>query len=305
MRCPKCQYISFDSGGRCRNCGYEFSLAADDASFDVTIGRDEPRSGRLDDASLAAALETPLTPPSAARSLDDDVDLQAAEGPRVPFTAADLPLFTDRVADDQAPLVTPPAVPRQPLAVRRTNPGVRPRSRNPLPEELAFDLVPETDSVKAARDRQRAADDAGAPDRTAGLVRRVGAEAIDGGILGLIETAVVYLTLRVCDLSPEQWRVLPLVPLILFMLLLCGGYFVLFTVAGGQTIGKMLTGIRVVASATGGGAVVRVPIGAAVLRAIASLGSVGFLGLGFLPMLLDGERRAFHDRVAETRVILA
>ena len=27
MKCPKCQYISFDSGDRCRNCGYDFSLA--------------------------------------------------------------------------------------------------------------------------------------------------------------------------------------------------------------------------------------------------------------------------------------
>ena len=29
MKCPKCQYISFDSGDRCRNCGYDFSLVAD------------------------------------------------------------------------------------------------------------------------------------------------------------------------------------------------------------------------------------------------------------------------------------
>ena len=29
MRCPKCQYISFESGDRCRNCGYEFSLSVD------------------------------------------------------------------------------------------------------------------------------------------------------------------------------------------------------------------------------------------------------------------------------------
>ena len=29
MKCPKCQYISFDSGDRCRNCGYDFSLVPD------------------------------------------------------------------------------------------------------------------------------------------------------------------------------------------------------------------------------------------------------------------------------------
>jgi rubredoxin len=37
MKCPKCQYISFDSGDRCRNCGYEFSLAADAALDDLPI----------------------------------------------------------------------------------------------------------------------------------------------------------------------------------------------------------------------------------------------------------------------------
>jgi hypothetical protein len=26
MKCPKCQYLGFDTGDRCRNCGYDFSL---------------------------------------------------------------------------------------------------------------------------------------------------------------------------------------------------------------------------------------------------------------------------------------
>ena len=39
---------------------------------------------------------------------------------------------------------------------------------------------------------------------------------------------------------------LPAVPMLAFLMLLCGGYFVLFTAAGGQTIGKMAAHIRVV-----------------------------------------------------------
>ena len=27
MRCPKCHYITFGGGDRCRNCGYDFSLS--------------------------------------------------------------------------------------------------------------------------------------------------------------------------------------------------------------------------------------------------------------------------------------
>ena len=63
MRCPKCQYISFESSDRCRNCGYEFSLSVDTAQIDVKIARDEPVSSRSRDGAYTA-LETPLNPPS-------------------------------------------------------------------------------------------------------------------------------------------------------------------------------------------------------------------------------------------------
>ena len=26
MKCPKCNYLGFETGDRCRNCGYDFSL---------------------------------------------------------------------------------------------------------------------------------------------------------------------------------------------------------------------------------------------------------------------------------------
>ena len=26
MKCPKCDYLGFETGDRCRNCGYDFSL---------------------------------------------------------------------------------------------------------------------------------------------------------------------------------------------------------------------------------------------------------------------------------------
>src|SRR5678810_639629 len=28
MKCPKCHYLGFETGDRCRNCGYDFSLLA-------------------------------------------------------------------------------------------------------------------------------------------------------------------------------------------------------------------------------------------------------------------------------------
>ena len=28
MKCPKCDYLGFETGDRCKNCGYDFSLLA-------------------------------------------------------------------------------------------------------------------------------------------------------------------------------------------------------------------------------------------------------------------------------------
>ncbi len=50
MRCPKCHYISFGSADRCRNCGYEFSLAVEDAPpLDLPIETDAEAVGPLAD----------------------------------------------------------------------------------------------------------------------------------------------------------------------------------------------------------------------------------------------------------------
>jgi uncharacterized RDD family membrane protein YckC len=303
MRCPKCQYISFDSGERCRNCGYEFALSAtEEAPVEVKIGRDEPSPGRIRDG-VSPALDAPLAP--AGRTGDVDRELSpSSPGAGRALTMRDLPLFIERVADDQAPLVTPPAVPRPPLSVRRANTSQRGRGRALDPEEPSFDLSEDRDERPEDDETVRAAleDDA---NKSASIVRRFIAGIIDVTILGSIDGTVVYLTLRLCELPLDQWRTLPMLPLGAFLLLLSGGYFILFTAAGGQTVGKMSTRIRVVSAPADGTTHRRVSFGTALIRAIACLGSVLALGAGFLPVLFSADRRAFHDRVAETRVVPA
>ena len=78
---------------------------------------------------------------------------------------------------------------------------------------------------------------------------RVLAAAIDLAIIGGIDLAVVYFTLRVSGRTWADASGLPIVPLAAFFLLLNGGYATIFTAAAGQTIGKMLAGIRVVPAA--------------------------------------------------------
>jgi uncharacterized RDD family membrane protein YckC len=75
-------------------------------------------------------------------------------------------------------------------------------------------------------------------------------------------------------------------------------YFGVFTVVGGQTIGKMATRLRVVTEDRRS-----VGLSRGLWRAAAGLASVIPLGIGLLPILLGSNGRAFHDRVAGTRVV--
>jgi uncharacterized RDD family membrane protein YckC len=305
MRCPKCQYISFDSGDRCRNCGYEFSLTVDPAVADLPIQTGDEALGPLADF----ALEVNPRPVAGSRS----PAAGAGPLPAAPITSSfDLPLFKERRPDDQ-----PAVAPRAPLAVRRSNPPPRGVNR-PSADEPVLDLgaaapfersamppaiAPAVSSAVATPSVQvPASDDASTLALAAAIGPRLLAGLLDVLILGSIGLVVLYLTLKVCGLEFAGAAAIPPLPFASFLLLVAGGYFTLFTAAGGQTIGKMAAGIRVVAME---GDAARVPLGHSVLRATAYLVSALPAGLGFLPALLGAERRAIHDRLADTRVVKA
>ncbi len=145
----------------------------------------------------------------------------------------------------------------------------------------------------------------GRRDRTGECFARLLAAILDAAILGSIGAAVLYFTLKLCGLQFSELAILPPVPFTTFLLLLGGGYFVLFTAAGGQTIGKMATGIKVVSMHGESPWSARVPLADSVLRAVGYLVSLLPAGLGFLPALFGAERRAVHDRLADTRVVKA
>jgi len=332
MRCPKCHYISFDSNDRCRNCGYEFSLSVDVEALDLPIQTGDEAIGPLSDFTLTdldgaerAGRSSPAAP-----AIDSTVPrARPANAPRAaaarvpPASAApsapqdraitsglDLPLFKlpgGRAFDD-APLVTPPAVPRAPLAVRRSSPVLQRAAR--AMDEPELDLngppsdrppAPLSHAPSAPVQDRHTADDS----LSASTGPRVLAAALDAAILGFIAAIVLYFTLQVCGLTSGEIAMLPRVPFGAFLLLVGGGYFVLFTAAGGQTIGKMAAGIRVVPVEADAQGSDRVLPGRAVLRAVGYLVSLLSMGLGFLPALFGPERRAVHDRLADTRVVKA
>jgi uncharacterized RDD family membrane protein YckC len=309
MKCPKCQYISFDSGERCRNCGYDFSLSVDIEPVELPIHDGREAVGPLADFSLNESEASRESP----EAIDAPIasNLAAAESGGRPIASPfDLPLFNERASRDDEPLVTPGATPRAPLAVRKTSAAAaRPRPRrgdaNP---RLALDtaevpVVPERD-VSSPEPQERVESAAVEAGSLASPISRLGAAAIDVLILGGIDATVLYFTLRICELSFTEVGVLPLAPLSSFLLLMNGGYFAMFVAAGGQTIGKMAAGIRVVHGASETNTLERVSLGQAIVRAAGYLVSALPVGLGFLPAFL-GDRRALHDRLADTRVVKA
>lgn len=291
MKCPKCGYLGFETGDRCKNCGYDFSLALDELPAPhLPIRKGEPMGPftdlNLQDPESAA----PKRPRLGSGSHDADAPKRRASN-----SESELPLFNeDDAADGDFPLVAPSA-PRAPLAVRRSTPhATKARSRPARSQqvETAFGFTPqnvETPSAAAPADTP-AAESASAGARVFGAL-------VDLALLALIDLSVLYLTLRISRLSVLEIGLVPKAPLLGFLLFLNGGYFVAFTAAIGQTIGKMAAVTKVVGLTSD-----RIEFGRAVLRTVGYLVSVLPLGLGFLPGLV-GSRRALHDRLAETRVV--
>ena len=298
MKCPKCGYLGFASGDRCKNCGFDFSLlehASGQPSRPIPSGSSLGESSfREPHLARGSRYQQGGTPPSGLgidRPLSGD-----PEG-----TPVDLPLFG---GDGPAPVPPPP---RPPLAVRRATPTparIRPRTARPEPDALPLELdapaegpagpVPEA-AAASAHPSERSTRSLGEVPATAG--RRATAAAIDLGLLVLIDLIVLHFTLTICGLTLNDVHILPVVPMTAFLLLLNGGYVVLFTGTLGQTLGKMAAAIEVVPDGQGG-----MDLRRAGLRGVAMIVSLLPAGLGWIAGLV-GDGRSLHDRLAGTRVV--
>ena len=317
MKCPKCGYLGFETSDRCRNCGYDFSLStAADLAAELPLHSLEGPGAALADLELGVArvttedrlslemdhaLEEPIvtaTPPDLPTSVRTRTP--PASGP---LDTEALPLFPSQAADDGPAMTPPPA--RPPLSVRRTTPEI-PRGRTRSAQRRAIETddlwtaeTPAPGPEQFARATE-SVEPSGAQSRTAGRAARMFATIVDLLLLALTDAAIVYLTLALTGLPAESVARLPWLPLAAFLLILNGGYLITFIAASGQTIGKMLTGIRVI-----GDDGRRVDISGAVLRAAGCLLSILSAGLGYLPAFLTADRRALQDRLSGTRVVSA
>jgi uncharacterized RDD family membrane protein YckC len=333
VKCPKCHYLGFETGDRCKNCGYDFSLMDDpdpsiEPDLDIELAfRDSddtlPASVQWDDqfehmdadalADAAALAESP----TALEIADPNPEPPPEPSPQPPAMPVERKVRSLGSASlfesGDEPLIKVPAAPRPPLAVRRTpeTPRLRavprpvPKPSRPIESSPVLDFVaepaPEVGAESVADVRARTASRLASRPVAAevgGSGPRLAAAAIDHLLLGAIDLAVVYFTLRMTGLTLAGLSMLPPVPLIAFLLLVKLSYFAAFTAVGGQTIGKMAMRLRVVTAdnETVDGAL-------AVKRALAGFASAVTLGAGFLPALFGSERRALHDRLTRTRVV--
>jgi uncharacterized RDD family membrane protein YckC len=290
MKCPKCGYLGFETTDRCRNCQYDFSLAPISADPELALqsaDRHVESNGEFELPPMRRQSES-LT--AGALDLDRLFGEQEASATGAPVApvASDLPF-------DEGPIVPPPAA-RPPLAVRRSTtelPRSRPRTTRPVRSEpLQLEAEPHL--------RVPAADVVASLMETPALSARVSAGLIDTALLVAIDLTVLFLTLRITGLqnTVDDVRVLPPIPFAGFLAVLTFSYVAAFTVAGGQTIGKMIMNLRVIGDDGR-------PVDAAggMLRAAGCMLVPVTFGLSYVPALVTSDHRALHDRLAGTRVV--
>jgi uncharacterized RDD family membrane protein YckC len=306
MKCPKCGYLGFKHVERCPNCGYDFSLSASSALLDLSIRPGIPHTPQpladlaLVDASLDMA--PPPPPPPGATP-----DLGAVRPDVAVAPTPELPLFGSSA--DDTPLIVRPSPPRTPLAVRRATPEL-PRLRaegRPAMLDLASSesearvASPPPSSVRrhtpVPEPGPEPIADAQAP---AGVAARVLAATIDVSLLAAIDVAIVYFTMQIVGVTLTELTMVPRIPLLAFLIVQNVSYFVLFT-AGGQTMGQMACGIKVITDESG----VSPDLSSAMLRTVVWTILAVPAGLGLTTTLFTADHRGLHDRFSGTRVVRA
>jgi uncharacterized RDD family membrane protein YckC len=140
-------------------------------------------------------------------------------------------------------------------------------------------------------------DDAPPPPRPAGFWIRTVALAIDCLLFVLVRASLLRLGRFLWGPAPDGDAAAE-GAVMLFTLLFTVVYTTTLHIVAGQTIGKSLLGVRVVAAADGA----LLTVGPALLRHLAyGLSAVPF-GFGFLMAGLRRDKRALHDLIAGSRV---
>ena len=137
-----------------------------------------------------------------------------------------------------------------------------------------------------------------------GLARRLAAICYDSFLVAavlLVAIALVVVPLNLIyggeNFNAGDLRSNPFYIAYLFCVI--AGFHILFWIRGGQTLGMRSWRLRVL-RADGQG----LRFKDALLRYLAAMLSLAALGLGFLWVLVDKDKLAWHDRISKTRLVL-
>jgi len=129
--------------------------------------------------------------------------------------------------------------------------------------------------------------------KPAGLLRRLGAMVYDALLVLAMWLATLFPLVAFSNDSVGGATVQSLLFVELF------AFFAYFWVARGQTLGMLAWRLQLVSLEPDG----RVTLKQALLRFIGALASLATLGLGYLWLLMDKERRAWPDLLSGTRIL--
>jgi uncharacterized RDD family membrane protein YckC len=129
--------------------------------------------------------------------------------------------------------------------------------------------------------------------RPAGFGIRAVAALIDFAVFALVYLSFKRIGAKIVGPDVESFAAFR----VFFTLVFAGAYTTVLHALGGQTIGKLIVGVRVV---VGDGELP--PLGTAFLRHLAYFASAILGLLGFAMAALRVDKRALHDLIAGTRV---
>jgi len=310
VKCPACSEALTKGHERCPRCGtvvylpVEGALAPDPQLTPPARNKGEP----LREIPGMKKRE---------RTWKDEVRDRVRDRRQHRSGGADLPLFREEdESTPTAPEGPEPAAPQDGLTElgRDADLPVDDLPLRPVESEVPSPRLPSPPPVVAPRAAETALDEDEAEEewplepaprpealrpveRPARIAERLVAAAVDAALLSGLFGVVVYFASRAAQVTVP--RLLPSWPFLAGYLAFLGlAYAGYFTGTTGQTLGKSLTGLRVVDAAGH-------PPGFLKAFVRAAVGTVGIAlaGLGAVPMFLDPAGRGLHDRMLKTRVV--
>jgi uncharacterized RDD family membrane protein YckC len=320
MSCPQCQNDEIDSSGICLVCGYQVEASTADPHIHDESSRALSGLIEIDYSDSSKETEIKEEMPEWRRELSERLKAirqkRESSGASLKQQSAAAPAISGAVQPRTAPIQARPVE-----KVRKRIPPARVHEKpaGPLPQQKLLQPL-ESPALKApdpgevqkiidkATSRQPVLESA-AP---VGISLTAAPQDPDEGKLillsrtlsGLVDLIFVVLCTGVFIIAADFFSgivvldSISLINLSALFLLIYFLYSVFFLAASNQTVGMMITDLRVV-----GGNEKRPLIRQLAGRCLGYLISFFGLGIGLLWSLFDPESLCFHDRISRTRVI--